>query len=270
MTRSRNRSNPTVTMDLDIDLGRLLRPSARGSREVGEPVQRVIYPMVPSWHREGEAAEGDHATAALGDRPSTDPLPLRAAEAWVPTQSARLGSWPGPLASNDTPEPLADPVTVPEAPPPPGSGLAIEPPATLARTPVSATDRVEPAACALVIDPIAAPVAAPVDAPIAASIASGPPPEGPAQRRNPVRTVVGAHGQRWLQALSIGLRPTVTARCHPHVVERLAAAWPEPASAAACLDDLLFNRRPGRRGFSLAVLGELCELQRALAEGRRR
>jgi hypothetical protein len=258
-------------MDLDIDLGSLLRPTARAAAEAAETAQHVIYPMVPSWHRDGAAASttadvaADPPAAALfpadpgpAATSTSTPPPMRSAEAWVPTQSARLGTWPVPAASNDMPD--ADVRTARAEP------RANVSPRVTAQTPVVRSSFV-----ALPLDaPVAAPASSKALVPAASPIASAPPPEGPAQRRAPLRTVVGAHGQRWLQALSVGLRPVVTARCHPHVIERLAAAWPEPQAAAACLDDLLFNRRPGRRGFSLAVLGELCELQRALAERRRR
>lgn len=222
-------------MDLDIDLECLHRPIARAVADAADSAQRVIYPLVPSWQREGSGAPAP-AERVAQDGVDARPLSvaaepsMRSAAAWVPTQSARLGTWPVPPASNDLPE------------------AAVE------------TARAE----------AALPVDAPADAPAVVAAPALRVPEGPALRRTPVRAIVGAHGQRWLQALPVALRPAVTARCHPHVIDRLAAAWPEPQAAALCLDDLLFNRRAGRRGFSLVVLGELCELQRALAERRRR
>ncbi len=76
-------------------------------------------------------------------------------------------------------------------------------------------------------------------------------------------------GDRWLKTLPVTVRPVITARRHPHIVNKLARVWDRPAALAAYMDELLISSRPGRRGFAMEVLEELVDLQRALQERRR-
>lgn len=66
---------------------------------------------------------------------------------------------------------------------------------------------------------------------------------------------------RWLHKLPIEVRPIITARRHPHVINRLCVIWDEPSVRQAYFQELLFSSRPGRRGFSFEVMDELVELQ---------
>jgi hypothetical protein len=76
-------------------------------------------------------------------------------------------------------------------------------------------------------------------------------------------------GERWLKSLPVTVRPVITAKRHPHIINKLAKIWDRPAVLAAYMDDLLISQRPGRRGFAMEVLEELMDLQRALQDRRR-
>ena len=48
-----------------------------------------------------------------------------------------------------------------------------------------------------------------------------------------------------------------TAEHFPHIVDRLAAEWADPARMARAIDDLIYDMRGGRAGFPMDVLSEL-------------
>lgn len=77
------------------------------------------------------------------------------------------------------------------------------------------------------------------------------------------------YGARWLQSLPVSIRPLITAKRHPHIVNKLAILWGVEEAVDAYFDELLISSRPGRRGFAMEVLDELVELQRAVQEKRR-
>lgn len=77
------------------------------------------------------------------------------------------------------------------------------------------------------------------------------------------------YGARWLQSLPVSIRPLITAKRHPHIVNKLAILWGIDEAMDAYFDELLISARPGRRGFAMEVLDELVELQRAVQEKRR-
>jgi hypothetical protein len=56
--------------------------------------------------------------------------------------------------------------------------------------------------------------------------------------------------------------PTLAKR-FPHVVNHLAACWAAPFDVIDLLDELLVDRRGGRRGFPADALAELLELRHA-------
>lgn len=76
-------------------------------------------------------------------------------------------------------------------------------------------------------------------------------------------------GARWLQSLPVTVRPLITAKRHPHIVNKLSILWGDDDAVHAYFDELLISARPGRRGFATEVLDELVELQRAVLEQRR-
>jgi hypothetical protein len=52
------------------------------------------------------------------------------------------------------------------------------------------------------------------------------------------------------------------ARRFPHVLNQLSAVWDDLPVAAELIDDLLVDRRGGRRGFPADVLAELLTIRR--------
>ena len=76
-------------------------------------------------------------------------------------------------------------------------------------------------------------------------------------------------GERWLKTLPVTVRPVITAKRHPHIVNKFARIWDRPSVLAAYMNELLLSSRPGRRGFAMEVLDELVLLQRMLEEQRR-
>jgi len=65
----------------------------------------------------------------------------------------------------------------------------------------------------------------------------------------------------WLEALPGHLRPTDLGSCHPHVANRLALSWRDPVLTELVFNDLLVDRRAGRRGFAPPVVAELVRLR---------
>lgn len=76
-------------------------------------------------------------------------------------------------------------------------------------------------------------------------------------------------GQRLMQAIPVAVRPLITAKRHPHIINKMAVLWSDPKDLAHYFDELLLSSRPGRRGFAIEVLDELVGLQRALQERHR-
>lgn len=77
---------------------------------------------------------------------------------------------------------------------------------------------------------------------------------------------LSVYGQRWLKSLPVSIRPLITAKRHPHIVNKFSILWGDIDGVNNYFDDLLISSRPGRRGFATPVLDELVELQRALQE----
>jgi hypothetical protein len=62
-----------------------------------------------------------------------------------------------------------------------------------------------------------------------------------------------------------GMSVKTLATQFPHVLNRLGAAWGEPASVSEVMQDLLVDRRGGRRGFPPEALAELQALNAVCA-----
>jgi hypothetical protein len=65
----------------------------------------------------------------------------------------------------------------------------------------------------------------------------------------------------WLRRLPAGRRPLRLCEHYPRVANLLACSWADPARRAQTLDDLLQDRRGGRRGFPACVVRELQRLR---------
>lgn len=66
---------------------------------------------------------------------------------------------------------------------------------------------------------------------------------------------------RLLERLPAQLRLVALRGLYPRLLNRLAAAWGDPAAFEAAVDSLLIDQRGGRQGFPFEVLAELTELR---------
>lgn len=104
------------------------------------------------------------------------------------------------------------------------------------------------------------------------SITRGPAPTDPGpeepsgQRRaleiSDLRLSFGA--VRWIQSFDINDRPIELALRFPRLANLLSSVWSDSTAASAALDELLCDRRGGRRGFPDAVRQELQDLRTML------
>ncbi|MBC7939271.1 MAG: hypothetical protein H7Z19_05820 [Chitinophagaceae bacterium] len=67
--------------------------------------------------------------------------------------------------------------------------------------------------------------------------------------------------RHWLRRLPASRRPLRLCAEFPHVAQRLAWCWPDLDLSQQALDDLLTDRRGGRRGFPPRVVRELQRLR---------
>ena len=67
--------------------------------------------------------------------------------------------------------------------------------------------------------------------------------------------------QEWVSALPPGLHPAQMCAMYPRLVNRLSMCWSDPVLTQRVFDDLLLDRRGGRRGFSPQVAAELLRLR---------
>jgi hypothetical protein len=63
--------------------------------------------------------------------------------------------------------------------------------------------------------------------------------------------------RHWLRRLPTRRRPLRLCIAHPRVANRIAWCWQDPDLSAQVLEDLLHDRRGGRRGFAPAIVREL-------------
>ncbi len=71
---------------------------------------------------------------------------------------------------------------------------------------------------------------------------------------------------RWADSLSDSAKPYQLMKTYPRVANRVANAWRD-GRALSVLDELLVDRRGGRRGFPAFVLAELLALRELLDHG---
>lgn len=75
--------------------------------------------------------------------------------------------------------------------------------------------------------------------------------------------------QEWIASLPRWAQPKALAEQHRRLTNRLALCWSDPVLAERVLDDLIMDRRGGRRGFSVAVAAELLALREELVRQER-
>jgi hypothetical protein len=83
------------------------------------------------------------------------------------------------------------------------------------------------------------------------------------QQRAPLREIdrnLAMDTRLWLLRLPPKLRPVTLADAYPRVANRLARDWSDNFMLEVCFEDLLIDRRGGRRGFPPAVVRELKRL----------
>lgn len=94
---------------------------------------------------------------------------------------------------------------------------------------------------------------------------AGHPPAGAAPAYRPRRAAQPAtldkQTIRWMANLPAHVRPTEVAVRFPHIANRFARLWHVQDKAAAYFDDLMFDRRGGRKGFPADVAFELAVLK---------
>ena len=66
--------------------------------------------------------------------------------------------------------------------------------------------------------------------------------------------------QEWLDALPRRVQPYLLCRLYPRIANLIVAKWTHTEALRAYFDELLVDRRRGRRGFPLEVLNDLCVL----------
>lgn len=71
---------------------------------------------------------------------------------------------------------------------------------------------------------------------------------------------------RWAESLPDSAKATALIQAYPRIANRIAGVWRDERACLAALDDLLVDRRGGRRGFGPLVQAELLAL-RSLRDG---
>src|SRR3954471_7786252 len=66
---------------------------------------------------------------------------------------------------------------------------------------------------------------------------------------------------QWMLKLPPHIQPRHLQVKYPRVANRIAALWPEPTGCESLLDDLLTDKRGGRRGFPLNVAQEVASIR---------
>jgi hypothetical protein len=92
----------------------------------------------------------------------------------------------------------------------------------------------------------------------------GPPDDPWTPRRKPPRPddqSLTSEAHRWLHKIPSGLHPKRLARQYPRIVNQMAAVWADVTRTESLFDDLLTDRRGGRRGFAQPIIVELDRLR---------
>jgi hypothetical protein len=79
---------------------------------------------------------------------------------------------------------------------------------------------------------------------------------------------LNAAAVKWMRELPFAVRPREASMRFPRIVNRLARFWESPATIQEIFDDLLVDRRPGRKGFPPEVRAEFEALRDFSRTGR--
>lgn len=77
------------------------------------------------------------------------------------------------------------------------------------------------------------------------------------QRRASPVTFLLRNTQKWLDALPHRVQPHALCKFFPRIANLIAALWADKEALGAYVDELLVDRRQGRRGFPLDVFNDL-------------
>ena len=94
------------------------------------------------------------------------------------------------------------------------------------------------------------------------TISPPPPPRDwtPARKAHPADTRFPAT-VRWIDALPDEIRPHALSGAFPRIANMIAQLWPNAAGFSDYMNELLVDRRGGRKGFPLEVLADLNRLR---------
>jgi hypothetical protein len=81
------------------------------------------------------------------------------------------------------------------------------------------------------------------------------------QRRTLPVAFLFVNTQEWFDALPRRVQPYLLCKLYPRIANQIAARWMDMKASSAYFDELLVDRRRGRRGFPLDVLNDLCFLR---------
>jgi len=87
------------------------------------------------------------------------------------------------------------------------------------------------------------------------------PPELTRKRRALPAAFLFVHTQEWFNTLPRRVQPYSLCKLYPRIANQIAAKWMDMNASGAYFDELLVDRRRGRRGFPLDVLNDLCFLR---------
>ena len=77
------------------------------------------------------------------------------------------------------------------------------------------------------------------------------------QRRASPVAILLMNTQKWLDALPLRVQPHALCEFYPRIANFIAAMWGDTESVRAYFDELLVDRRRGRKGFPLDVFNNL-------------
>ena len=69
------------------------------------------------------------------------------------------------------------------------------------------------------------------------------------------------HAQRWLERLPAEMRPTQLCLAFPRIGNRISLLWPSASLVDGYFEDLLIDKRGGRRGFPDGIPEEIIRLR---------
>ena len=73
--------------------------------------------------------------------------------------------------------------------------------------------------------------------------------------------VLGVEASAWMADLPAAVRPRQLVIRYARLANRLAQVWSDPLKCERLLDELMTDRRGGRKGFPLAIASELATLR---------